>query len=247
MRPSPPRCWPRSSPRRSRWRWPPPRRSPPGASGRSAPPSWPSSGPATTLTGPSAPSWPVEPENRLVARTLEARWETRLAALAEAEAALAAQRSARPTLPSRDELAATSPRPARPVVRAHHQRQGPQAAAAHPDRRRHRAPRQPATARRSTVGLRWHPAPASRSRSPGRRGPASCAARSRRAIELARRLGPGLDNNALADALNAAGHRTGTGQPFDVVAASATCATTTTSPLPASSQTASSPRARSPS
>ena len=35
--------------------------------------------------------WPVEPENRLVARTLEARWEARLAALAEAEQALAAQ------------------------------------------------------------------------------------------------------------------------------------------------------------
>ena len=39
------------------------------------------------------------------------------------------------------------------------------------------------------------------------------------AIELARRIGPGLDNNALAAALNDAGHRTGTGQPFDGVAA----------------------------
>ena len=48
-----------------------------------------------------------EPENRLVARSLEARWETRLADLAEAEAALATQRSARPELPSPDQLAAT--------------------------------------------------------------------------------------------------------------------------------------------
>src|SRR5206468_2281690 len=39
------------------------------------------------------------------------------------------------------------------------------------------------------------------------------------AIELACRLGPGLDNNALAAALNDAGHRTGTGQPFDGTAA----------------------------
>jgi hypothetical protein len=39
------------------------------------------------------------------------------------------------------------------------------------------------------------------------------------AIELARRVGPSLDNAALATALNQAGHRTGTGQPFDTVAA----------------------------
>jgi hypothetical protein len=48
-----------------------------------------------------------EPENRLVARTLEARWEARLARLAEAEAALAAQRSAQPELPAPGALAAT--------------------------------------------------------------------------------------------------------------------------------------------
>jgi DNA invertase Pin-like site-specific DNA recombinase len=48
-----------------------------------------------------------EPENRLVARALEARWETRLADLADAEAALAAQRSAQPELPAPDALAAT--------------------------------------------------------------------------------------------------------------------------------------------
>ena len=48
-----------------------------------------------------------EPENRLVARTLEASWEARLADLADAEAALAAQRSAQPELPAPDQLAAT--------------------------------------------------------------------------------------------------------------------------------------------
>jgi DNA invertase Pin-like site-specific DNA recombinase len=47
-----------------------------------------------------------EPENRLVARSLEQRWETKLAALAEAEAALAAARAEIAPLPSRDTLEA---------------------------------------------------------------------------------------------------------------------------------------------
>jgi hypothetical protein len=47
-----------------------------------------------------------EPENRLVARSLEAGWEARLADLAEAEAALAVQAQARPELPGPDQLAA---------------------------------------------------------------------------------------------------------------------------------------------
>ena len=46
----------------------------------------------------------VEPENRLVARTLEARWETKLAALAEAEQSLEAARDLLPPLPGRAEL-----------------------------------------------------------------------------------------------------------------------------------------------
>ena len=46
----------------------------------------------------------VEPENRLVARSLEARWEARLAALAEAEQALQAAQDTLPPLPSRDDL-----------------------------------------------------------------------------------------------------------------------------------------------
>jgi DNA invertase Pin-like site-specific DNA recombinase len=46
----------------------------------------------------------VEPENRLVARTLETRWETKLAALADAEHALEVARDTAPPLPSRAEL-----------------------------------------------------------------------------------------------------------------------------------------------
>ena len=48
-----------------------------------------------------------EPENRLVARSLETRWEARLVELAEAQAALAAAAAAQPPLPPAAELAAT--------------------------------------------------------------------------------------------------------------------------------------------
>jgi DNA invertase Pin-like site-specific DNA recombinase len=47
----------------------------------------------------------VEPENRLVARSLECEWESRLAALRRAEADLAAQRARRPDMLTADELA----------------------------------------------------------------------------------------------------------------------------------------------
>jgi DNA invertase Pin-like site-specific DNA recombinase len=46
-----------------------------------------------------------EPENRLVARSLEQRWEAKLAAVAEAEAAVEAHRAQRPPLPQKAELA----------------------------------------------------------------------------------------------------------------------------------------------
>ena len=110
-------------------------------------------------------------------------------------------------------------RPARPVVHPDHQRQGPQAAAAHPAGRRHHHP------------VSQRPPPRSRSGCTGRSGASQQVQVTRRrsavqlrctdpaAIELARRIGPGLDNNTLAGALNDAGHRTGTGQPFDGVAA----------------------------
>jgi hypothetical protein len=47
----------------------------------------------------------VEPENRLVARTVEAAWEQRLAEQRRAEADLAAQRAHRPSVLTADELA----------------------------------------------------------------------------------------------------------------------------------------------
>jgi excisionase family DNA binding protein len=158
----------------------------------------------------------VEPENRLVARTLETRWETKLAALTEAEQALQTARHTLPPLPSRAELeklAADLP--------------GLWQAPTTSNKDRKRLLRtliaditllpetDPARAR---IGIRWHtgaadelvvdrplpPGPAKRSPSP--------------AVELVRQLGPTTDTRDMADKLNAAGLRTGHGRPFDVTA-----------------------------
>jgi hypothetical protein len=53
----------------------------------------------------------VEPENRLVARALESRWEAKLTALAEAEAALMTARTVKPPLPDHDALRALAAGP----------------------------------------------------------------------------------------------------------------------------------------
>ena len=158
----------------------------------------------------------VEPENRLVARTLEARWETKLAALAQAEQALAATQDALPPLPTRVELqnlAADLPALWRTPTTSHKDRKRllrtliadvtllPET--------------DPAQAR---VGIRWHtgatdelaitrplpPGPAKRSPSP--------------AVELVAQLGPSTDTRDVVDKLNAAGLTTGHGRAFDVAA-----------------------------
>jgi DNA invertase Pin-like site-specific DNA recombinase len=158
----------------------------------------------------------VEPENRLVARNLEARWEARLAALAEAEQAAAAAQEALPPLPSRadlEKLAAdlpalwdaptTSPRDRKRLLRT---LIADVTLLPEPDRGKVR------------IGIRWHtgatdeltvsrplpPGPAKRSPSP--------------AVEMATRLGPATPTAELAEQLNAAGLTTGHGRPFDVKA-----------------------------
>lgn len=158
----------------------------------------------------------VEPENRLVARTLETRWETKLAALADAEQALQTARDTLPPLPSRaelEQLAADLP--------------GLWHAATTSNKDRKRLLRtliadvtllpetDPTKAR---IGIRWHtgatddlvidrplpPGPAKRSPSP--------------AVEMVRQLGPTTDTRDLANQLNAVGLTTGHGRPFDVAA-----------------------------
>jgi hypothetical protein len=159
-----------------------------------------------------------EPENRLVARTLEARWEARLTDLAEAEAALAVQAHAQPELPSPDQLAATIAN--LPALWA---------APTTSDKDRKRLLRtlladvtltpSASDSTQISVGLRWKSGAGQQVQVSRRKNAYQLRATSPAAIELARRIGPGLDNNALAGALNDAGHRTGTGQPFDGVAA----------------------------
>ncbi len=158
----------------------------------------------------------VEPENRLVARSLEARWEDRLAALAEAEQSLDAARDTLPPLPGRAELeklAADLP--------------GLWNAPATSSKDRKRLLRtliadvtllpetDPSKVR---IGLRWHTGAtdeliAVRAIHPGtaRRSPSP-------AIQIIRDLGPVTPAAGLAEQLNAAGLTTGHGRPFDVKA-----------------------------
>ena len=158
-----------------------------------------------------------EPEHRLVARSLEQRWEARLAAVAEAEQALAQAKAAVAPLPPRAELEAVCA-----------DLPGLWAAASTSARDRKRILRtliadvtliSEAGAKELAIGIRWQSGATEQlnvERPPraqdARRTPAA-------AVELARRRGPQLTNPELAAELNAAGHRTGTGRPFDTAAA----------------------------
>jgi excisionase family DNA binding protein len=158
----------------------------------------------------------VEPENRLVASTLETRWETKLAALAEAEQALESARHTLPPLPGRSELeklAADLPALWHAPATSHKDRKrllrtviADITLLPEPDQHKAR------------IGIRWqtgatdeiavarvaHTGTAKRSPSP--------------AVAMVIRLGPTTPTAELADQLNAAGLTTGTGAPFDVKA-----------------------------
>jgi excisionase family DNA binding protein len=157
-----------------------------------------------------------EPEHRLVTRSLEQRWEARLAALAEAEQALAQTQAAVAPLPPREELEALCA-----------DLPGLWAAPTTSNRDRKRLLRtliadvtlisEPG-AKQLGIGIRWQSGATEQldvERPPraqdARRTPPA-------AVELARRRGPELHNHELAAELNAAGLRTGTGRPFDPAA-----------------------------
>jgi excisionase family DNA binding protein len=158
----------------------------------------------------------VEPENRLVARSLEARWEAKLAALAEAEAALVSAREARPPLPERaslEKLAADLPRLwDDPATSAKNRKRLLRTVIADvtllPVPERHKA----------RIGVRWHtgateeidlsrpkPSPEVRRTPPAAR-------------DLIARLGPHTPDPQIVTALAEAGITTGTGRPYDVKA-----------------------------
>jgi len=152
-----------------------------------------------------------EPENRLVARSLETRWETKLRELAEAEAELAEQTAPAPE-PSREQIEQI----ARDLPRLW-------AAETTSEKDRKRLLRaliadititsQP-TGPELDVGIRWrsgaseqHTIQRPKTRAEVVRTPAE-------AIEMTRRLAIDHTNAQIAEQLNAAGLRAGTGGPF---------------------------------
>jgi DNA invertase Pin-like site-specific DNA recombinase len=153
-----------------------------------------------------------EPENRLVARSLEARWEARLAALSEADKALAETQAATPPLPSRSDLEALTA----DVSALWH---APSTAA----RDRKRLLRtliadvtllpEPDLAK-ARVGVRWHTGATDELVVARRLRVTEYRRTDPAAIDFARRHA-NLGNIDLAAALNTAGHRTGAGRAFD--------------------------------
>ena len=154
-----------------------------------------------------------EPENRLVARTLEARLEAKLQELAEAEAALTTVTAAKAPLPPRAELEAA-------VTTLGQLWSAPTTT----DRDRKRLLRTliaditilpgagPDTVR---IGVCWRSGASEELTA--ERVSNICAARrsAPEVVDVVRRLGPATDNATLARQLNAAGYRTGTGRIFD--------------------------------
>jgi DNA invertase Pin-like site-specific DNA recombinase len=153
-----------------------------------------------------------EPENRLVARNLETRWEARLTALAEADKALAQAHAAVPALPSRTELEALTA----DVSALWH---APTTAA----RDRKRLLRtliadvtllpEPDFAK-ARIGIRWHTGATDEAVGARRQRVTEWRRTDPAAIDLARRICH-LPNRDVAEQLNSAGHRTGAGRRFD--------------------------------
>ena len=154
----------------------------------------------------------AEPENRLVARSLETRWETKLAALAEAELALTAARDTVPALPDRATLEnlvtdmpalwnadTTSAKDRKRLLRT---LIADVTLLAEPDQGKAR------------IGIRWHTGATDEIVTA--RAPRSYDARRTppEIIDLIRHVDADTNHADLAAALNAAGHRSGLGRPF---------------------------------
>ena len=158
----------------------------------------------------------VEPDNRLVARSLETRWETKLAALVEAEQTLEAARDTLPPLPGRPELeklAADLP--------------GLWHAPTTSNKDRKRLLRtviaditllpEPEHGQ-ARIGIRWHTGASDELRVPRSVHRGTAVRSPSPAVEMVTRLGPTTDTHELAGLLNAAGMTTGHGRPFDAKA-----------------------------
>jgi excisionase family DNA binding protein len=158
----------------------------------------------------------VEPENRLVARSLEARWEARLAALAEAGQALDAAQDTLPPLPSRAELEKlAADLPAlwnAPTTSARDRKRLLRTLIADITLLPEQRPDQ------VRIGIRWHTGATSELTADRPVHPGTAKRSPDAAVELIQRLGPTTSNDDLVRHLGAAGLTTGHGRPFDVAA-----------------------------
>jgi hypothetical protein len=157
-----------------------------------------------------------EPENRLVGRSLESRWELKLAAVAEAEAALAVTKAAVPALPPRGELEALATD--LPALWA--------AASTSPKDRKRLMRTLVADVTLTSqvasdevwIGIRWRSGATEQivTRRPPRQYEVTRTPS--RATEYIIQHGPTLTNQELVAELNATGFKTGMGRCFDVAA-----------------------------
>jgi excisionase family DNA binding protein len=157
-----------------------------------------------------------DPENRLVARSLEARWEARLTGLAEAEQALEAATGSLPALPGRAELeklAADLPALWHAETTSSKDRKrllrtliADITVLPEPDQAKVR------------IGIRWHTGATDELRVARVTHPGTAKRSPSPAVEMVRQLSPVTPAAELARQLNAAGLTTGHGCPFDVKA-----------------------------
>ncbi len=155
-----------------------------------------------------------EPENRLVARSLESRWEAKLAAVAEAEAALAVTKATVPALPPRSELETLAID--LPALWA-------ATTTSAKDRKRLMRTLVADVTLTSQVagdevwiGIHWRSG-ASEQIVTRRPPPQYEAVRTpSKAAEFIMQRGPTLSNQVLVEELNAAGFKTGMGRAFDI-------------------------------
>jgi excisionase family DNA binding protein len=151
-----------------------------------------------------------DPENRLVARSLEKRWEDKLRELTEAEAELALQ-AAEPPPPARADIEAL----ARDLPRL-----WAAPSTSHRDRKRllrslinditlTSQPAEPEI----HIGIHWRSGASNELTI--LRPAAARTARSQIVVEILRQLGPTNTNQQLAEHLNQTGHLTASGRPFE--------------------------------
>jgi hypothetical protein len=156
-----------------------------------------------------------EPEHRLVARTLEQRWEARLKELTEAERELACDAGKSP-MPPREEIEALArdlPQLwAAPTTSAKDRKRLVRSLVA--DVTVTSEPAGP----RLAIGIRWRSGGAEEVVTQ-RWASAALSRRTQAAVvEFVSRLAPERTDAEIADELNAGGWTTGTGRPFDVAA-----------------------------